>query len=41
MREKDGLWAVLCWLQILADLNSDKPEGQLVSIETIVRQHWA
>ena len=33
VREKDGLWAVLCWLQILADINKEKPEGQLVSIE--------
>lgn len=41
VREKDGLWAVLCWLQILADINKDKPEGQAVSIEQIVRDHWA
>ena len=32
VREKDGVWAVLCWLQILADINKDKPEGQAVSI---------
>ena len=41
VREKDGLWAVLCWLQILADINKDKPEGQTVSIEKIVKDHWA
>lgn len=41
VREKDGLWAVLCWLQILADINKDKPEGEAVSIERIVRDHWA
>ena len=39
MREKDGVWAVLCWLQILADFNKDTQE--LVSIEKIVRDHWA
>lgn len=40
VREKDGLWAVLAWLQILADVNKDKAEGQAVSIEQIVREHW-
>ncbi len=33
IREKDGLWAVLCWLNILAERNQ--------SVEDIVRQHWA
>ncbi len=33
VREKDGLWAVLFWLNILA------ARGQ--SVETIVREHWA
>jgi phosphoglucomutase len=33
VREKDGLWAVLCWLSILAD--TQKP------VEAIVREHWA
>lgn len=33
VREKDGLWAVLFWLNILA------AKGQ--SVETIVREHWA
>lgn len=32
MREKDGLWAVLYWLNILAE--RDEP------VETIVREHW-
>jgi len=32
VREKDGLWAVLCWLSILA-ANSK-------SVEEIVRDHW-
>ena len=40
-REKDGLWAVLCWLQILADINKDTPAGSLISVDQIVRAHWA
>jgi phosphoglucomutase len=32
VREKDGLWAVLCWLSILADKNSASPD-KLISIE--------
>lgn len=27
VREKDGMWAVLCWLAILAYKNKDVPEG--------------
>ncbi len=33
VREKDGLWAVLCWLNILAERQQ--------SVEEIVREHWA
>jgi phosphoglucomutase len=33
IREKDGLWAVLFWLNILAARNQ--------SVEDIVREHWA
>lgn len=33
VREKDGLWAVLCWLNVLA------ARGE--SVEAIVRTHWA
>ncbi len=32
VREKDGLWAVLCWLSILA--TTRKP------VASVVRQHW-
>jgi phosphoglucomutase len=32
VREKDGLWAVLAWLQILAAKNSD-PSAPLVTVE--------
>ena len=40
VREKDGLWAVMAWLQILADMNKDQPEGELISVEKIVKDHW-
>ena len=33
VREKDGLWAVLCWLNILAERKE--------SVEDILREHWA
>lgn len=33
IREKDGLWAVLFWLNIIA--------ARRQSVETIVREHWA
>ncbi|ROH88209.1 alpha-D-glucose phosphate-specific phosphoglucomutase [Pseudomethylobacillus aquaticus] len=33
VREKDGLWAVLCWLNIVAVRQQ--------SVEAIVRAHWA
>jgi phosphoglucomutase len=32
VREKDGLWAVLCWLSILAATGK--------SVEEVVRDHW-
>lgn len=41
IREKDGIWAVLAWLSILAYKNKDKLEEKLVTVEDIVRQHWA
>jgi len=41
VREKDGLWAVLAWLSILAKANAGAPVGSLVSVEAIVRAHWA
>ncbi|KAK9689384.1 hypothetical protein RND81_09G056200 [Saponaria officinalis] len=41
VREKDGIWAVLAWLSILAYRNKDKLNGEeLVTVEDIVRQHW-
>eukprot|EP00345_Euplotes_harpa_P010062 CAMPEP_0168337558 /NCGR_PEP_ID=MMETSP0213-20121227/12263_1 /TAXON_ID=151035 /ORGANISM="Euplotes harpa, Strain FSP1.4" /LENGTH=282 /DNA_ID=CAMNT_0008343073 /DNA_START=166 /DNA_END=1010 /DNA_ORIENTATION=- len=40
IREKDGIWAVLAWLSIIAHRNKDTAEGSLVSAEQIVRDHW-
>ena len=40
VREKDGIWAVLAWLQILASRNTDTSKP-LVSVEDIVTEHWA
>eukprot|EP00937_MAST-01D_sp_MAST-1D-sp2_P002553 g2553.t1 len=40
IREKDGLWAVLAWLSILAHRNKDAGEGEFVSVGQIVREHW-
>jgi len=39
IREKDGMWAVLCWLSILAHKNKDTSE--LVTVEAIVRDFWS
>merc|ERR1712118_358015 len=42
VREKDGMWAVLAWLSILAHRNQGVPEGgKLVTIKDIVTEHWA
>ncbi|CAK7326775.1 unnamed protein product [Dovyalis caffra] len=42
IREKDGIWAVLAWLSILAYKNKDNlGGGKLVTVEEIVRNHWA
>jgi phosphoglucomutase len=40
VREKDGMWAVLAWLQILAYYNRDDSEP-FCSVESIVKEHWA
>lgn len=40
VREKDGIWAVLAWLSILASVNKD-PSQPLVTVEDIVTKHWA
>ncbi|XP_051123028.1 phosphoglucomutase, chloroplastic [Andrographis paniculata] len=42
IREKDGIWAVLAWLSIIAFKNKDKKPGEtLVSVSDIVADHWA
>jgi len=40
VREKDGIWAVLAWLNILAANNPDSSKP-LVTVEDIVKKHWA
>ncbi len=39
VREKDGLWAVLCWLNIIAAKANNL--GETPSVEQIVMTHWA
>ena len=39
IREKDGMWAVLAWLQILAHNNPDETKP-LVTVQDIVEKHW-
>merc|ERR1712151_288112 len=38
VREKDGMWAVLAWLQILA--RKTKDAGKLISVEDVANEHW-
>ncbi len=38
VREKDGLWAVLCWLNIIVAKSN---HGKVSSVEEIVKAHWA
>jgi phosphoglucomutase len=40
VREKDGMWAVLAWLSILAHYNTDASKP-LVHVEEIVKKHWS
>merc|ERR1719323_1552428 len=39
VREKDGMWAVLAWLQILAA--KSEAAGKLVTVEDVAKAHWA
>lgn len=42
IREKDGLWAIIAWLNILAHKNRNiQPDEPLVSVADIVKEHWA
>jgi phosphoglucomutase len=38
VREKDGMWAVLAWLQILAA--KTQAAGKLVTVEDVATEHW-
>jgi phosphoglucomutase len=40
IREKDGIFAILCWLSVLAHANQSTPVGKLVSVQDIVHAHW-
>jgi len=39
VREKDGMWAVLAWLQILAA--KTEAAGRLVSAQEVAENHWS
>jgi len=39
VREKDGMWAVLAWLQILASKNPD-PSKPLFGVKDVCEEHW-
>ena len=42
VREKDGLWAVLAWMSILAKKNKDRKDGEgLFTVEDVAKEHWA
>jgi phosphoglucomutase len=38
VREKDGMWAVLAWLQILAA--KTEKEGKVVTVQEVAEAHW-
>jgi len=38
VREKDGMWAVLAWLQVLAV--KSEAAGKLVTVEDVANEHW-
>jgi len=38
VREKDGMWAVLAWLQVLAC--KSKEAGKVVTVEDVANEHW-
>ena len=40
IREKDGMWAILAWVSILAGRNEGRAEGSLVSVRQVVEEHW-
>merc|ERR1719461_2157399 len=38
--EKDGIWAVLAWLSVLAHANKDTAIGSLVGVKEVLEAHW-
>jgi phosphoglucomutase len=38
VREKDGMWAVLAWLQILA--KKSEAAGKVIKVEDVANEHW-
>merc|ERR1740138_1732452 len=38
VREKDGMWAVLAWLQILA--KKSEAAGKVITVEDVANEHW-
>lgn len=38
VREKDGMWATLAWLQILA--KKSEAAGKVVTVEDVANEHW-
>lgn len=41
IREKDGLWAVLCWLSLLQYKNANQPrDSPLIGVKEITHEHW-
>lgn len=39
VREKDGMWAVFCWLSILAEKNKGNT-GPLIGLRDVALEHW-
>jgi len=40
IREKDGIWAILSWLSVLAGHNQDSSKP-MMTIADIVKKHWS
>lgn len=38
--EKDGIWAALAWLTVLASENKDRVGGGFVGVDEVLRRHW-
>src|SRR5271154_5819353 len=40
IREKDGLWAIVAWLNIIAAVDSQSPHSGTTTISTILDEFW-